>query len=129
MENGLKVLACTETEVITIVCRLSAFSVDRSPLSPIRKGKCMFLLHARQAGGRKIVRQQRSPVLVSPAITGQNFKDEVSMASEKGLQQSERVFLLLREQHPVILPAISLFHHDLLFSSLFATQPLTADSA
>jgi hypothetical protein len=43
------------------------------------------------------------------------------MAGEKWFQQTKRGFLFLREQHPVILPAISLFHHGLLFSSFFTT--------
>ena len=56
-------------------------------------------------------------------MKGQGFEDEVEMAGEQRFQQGERGFLFPREQHPVLLSAISFFHHGLPF---FIAQPLNA---
>jgi len=45
------------------------------------------------------------------------------MAGEKRFQQRERGFLFQREQHSVLLSAISFFHHGLSFSIV---QPLNS---
>ncbi len=126
--DGPKVPAYAKTEGIARVCRLSALSVDRSLVSPLRQGTWMFLLHARQTRGGKLARQQRGPVWFAPDITGQNFKDEVSMAGEKWSNKvSEDSSSCVSNILSSCRPSRSSITISC-FSSFFATQPLTGDS-
>ena len=124
MEEGAEVPACAETEGVTIFCCLYTGSPDCFRVLPVQEGEQILLLRPLQPGNRMVVRQQRGQVRVAPEVKGQGFKNEVEMAGEERFQQTERDFLFPREQHPVLLSAISFFHHDLPFFPI--VQPLTS---